>query len=111
MEDFLIEKKLICYGGTAINNILPKNAQFYDYKKNIPDYDFYSPVAFEDAKELSDIYVKKGYTNVVAKSGMHYGTYKVYVNFIAIADITYLYEPLFNSIKKDAIKKAGIYRG
>jgi hypothetical protein len=28
LEEFLIRKKLICYGGTAINNILPKYAQF-----------------------------------------------------------------------------------
>ena len=109
LEEYIIDKKLICYGGTAINNILPKKAQFYDYKKNIPDYDFYSPNAFDDAKELSDIYFKKGYSNVVAKSGMHYGTYKVYVNFIPIADITFLHANLFDTIKKQAIKKAGIY--
>jgi hypothetical protein len=24
VEDFIIRKKLICYGGTALNNILPK---------------------------------------------------------------------------------------
>ena len=30
VEDFLIKKKLICYGGTAINSILPKYAQFYN---------------------------------------------------------------------------------
>ena len=27
VEDFLKKKQLICYGGTAINNILPKNDQ------------------------------------------------------------------------------------
>ena len=30
VENFLRKKKLICYGGTAINNILPKEDQFYD---------------------------------------------------------------------------------
>jgi hypothetical protein len=30
VEDFLRKKHLICYGGTAINNILPKQAQFYN---------------------------------------------------------------------------------
>ena len=30
LEQFLIRKKCVCYGGTAINNILPKHAQFYD---------------------------------------------------------------------------------
>ena len=28
VEDFLKSKKLICYGGTAINNILPVEDQF-----------------------------------------------------------------------------------
>ena len=30
VEDFIKDNKLICYGGTAINNILPKDAQFYN---------------------------------------------------------------------------------
>ena len=30
VEQFLRRKHLICYGGTAINNILPKRMQFYD---------------------------------------------------------------------------------
>jgi hypothetical protein len=35
VEDFIIRKKLICYGGTAINNILPERDQFYN-KGEIP---------------------------------------------------------------------------
>ena len=60
VEDFLVKKKLICYGGTAINNILPKHAQFYDKNYQIPDYDFFSHNAMEDAKELADIFFKYG---------------------------------------------------
>ena len=51
LEEFLVRKKLVCYGGTAINNILPKEAQFYNREMEIPDYDFYSVHALEDAKE------------------------------------------------------------
>ena len=109
VEDFIIKKKLVCYGGTAINNILPEEAQFYDKESEIPDYDFFSATAFDDAIELADIYYKAGYIDVEAKAGMHHGTYKVYVNFIPIADITQLVKPLFNSIKKQSIKKAGIH--
>ena len=58
LENFLIRKKLVCYGGTAINNILPVYAQFYNREVDIPDYDFFSPNALEDAKELADIYFK-----------------------------------------------------
>ena len=61
VEEFLKRKKLVCYGGTAINNILPPDAQFYDRDIEIPDYDFYSPNALEDAVELANIYYKLGY--------------------------------------------------
>jgi hypothetical protein len=108
VEDFIIKKKLICYGGTAINNILPKYAQFYNKDIEIPDYDFFSPNAMYDAMELANIYNSAGYTEVEAKAGIHFGTYKVYVNFIPIADITYLQPQLFKAINKESITISGI---
>ena len=41
VEKFIKKKGLICYGGTAINNILPKKDQFYNRDFEIPDYDFF----------------------------------------------------------------------
>ncbi len=108
VEDFLMQKKLVCYGGTAINAILPKYAQFYNRDVEVPDYDFFSNHALDDAKELADIYFKAGYTDVEAKSGVHAGTYKVFVNFIPVADITYLEDEIYKAIKKDAITRMGI---
>jgi hypothetical protein len=108
VENFLRKKQLICYGGTAINNILPKQDQFYNTDVEIPDYDFYSSNALNDAKELVDIYIENGFQEVEAKSGQHHGTYKVYVNFIPVADISYIPKDLFNAIKKETIKIAGI---
>jgi hypothetical protein len=108
VENFIRSKKLICYGGTAINNILPKHDQFYNKDVEIPDYDFYSWDALNNAKELVDIYVKEGFVEVEAKSGQHHGTYKVFVNFIPVADISYIPKELFNALKKEAISVAGI---
>tara|TARA_B110000208_G_scaffold18658_1_gene22803 strand:- start:565 stop:2025 length:1461 start_codon:yes stop_codon:yes gene_type:complete len=108
LEDFLKKKRLVCYGGTAINNILPLDDQFYDKDIEIPDYDFYSPTSLEDAKELADIYYNEGFQEVEAKAGVHYGTYKVFVNFIPVADITYLEKPLFKRVQKEAIRVYGI---
>ena len=108
LEDFLKKKKLVCYGGTAINNILPLEDQFYDKNIEIPDYDFYSSNALEDSKELADIYFKEGFNEVEAKSGVHHGTYKVYVNFLPVADITFLEKSLFKRIQSEAIKVYGI---
>ena len=109
VEDFLVRKKLICYGGTAINNILPKSVQFYDKSYQIPDYDFFSSNALDDAKELADVFYKEGYMDVEAKSGIHGGTYKVFVNFIPMADVTTLHKDLFQSLLKESVKVAGIY--
>jgi hypothetical protein len=108
VEKFIADKKLVCYGGTAINNILPEDAQFYNKDIELPDYDFYSDKALDHAKELADIYYKAGYEDVEAKSGVHHGTYKVFVNFTGIADITQMEPALFKAISRDAIIKKGI---
>ena len=42
VHKFVQEENVLCYGGTAINNILPKNKQFYNSEVDIPDYDFFT---------------------------------------------------------------------
>jgi hypothetical protein len=108
VEEFIKRKRLICYGGTAINNILPEEDQFYNKDVEVPDYDFFSQNALDDAKELADIYYNKGFIDVEAKSGQHHGTYKVFVNFMPVADITYLPKQIYNAIKEDALTVDGI---
>lgn len=108
VEEFIKKKGLIPYGGIAINNILPKDDQFYSEETDIPDYDFFSPNAMDDAIELANIYHAKGYDNVEAKAGQHFGTYKVFVQFIPVADITSIPKPLFKTLKKHAITVDGI---
>ena len=109
VESFLKSTKRICYGGTAINNILPLEDQFYDKDVELPDYDFFSPNPLNDAKKLADIYYDRGFMEVESKSGVHPGTFKVYVNFIPVADITYLVPELFNKLKKKTIQVNGIH--
>lgn len=108
VEDFIRNKKLICYGGTAINNILPIEDQFYDKNIEMPDYDFFTPNAMDDAKELANIYYKKGFEDVEAKSGQHHGTYKVFVNYIPVADLTYLDKSIYNALKMDSVQVDGM---
>ena len=108
VEDFLKRKSLICYGGVAIDALLPEQDKIYNKDIELSDYDFFSPNALEDSKELADIYYKKGYKEVEAKSGAHYGTYKVFVNFLGMADITSIPIELFNALKKEAVRVNGI---
>lgn len=109
VEEFLRKNQLICYGGTAINALLPKHAQFYNKDTDLADYDFFSPTPVEHSKQLSDIFYKNGFEEVEAKSGQHHGTYKVFVNFIGMADITFLHGDIYDALKKDAKKVDGIY--
>jgi Poly(A) polymerase catalytic subunit len=62
-----------------------------------------------DAKDLTDAYFNEGFDEVETKPGMHVGTYKVFVNFIPVADITYLHKEIYKAIKADSIRVAGIY--
>ncbi|MBI96892.1 hypothetical protein CL656_07095 [bacterium] len=108
VEEFMIKNKLICYGGTALNNILPKEKQFYDYDVLSPDYDFFSPKALEHVKELALIFKKKRYKNILAKSAVHPGTYKLYVNYIPVADVTQINEELYNELLKNTLVRDSI---
>ncbi len=101
VEDFIKKKKVLCYGGTAINNILPKSEQFYDKQIELPDYDFFSKTPLKHVKELADIYFQLGYEEVEAKAGIHAGTFKLFVNFLPIADISYFPEKLFEKVWKE----------
>jgi hypothetical protein len=98
--DFIVQNDLLLYGGTAINAMLPKSEQFYDYRYELPDYDAYSPNAMDDAVKLADIFFAQGFKDVEAKSGVHHGTYKVFVNQHSIADLTYIHPDLYLKLKR-----------
>ncbi len=109
VESFLKRKKLVCYGGTAINNVLPKRLQFYDTDVELPDYDFFSPDPVRDAKALANIFAKKGYSHVVASAGVHGGTFKVHVDYVPVADITFLDPRLYAAMRDHTVEVDGIH--
>ena len=69
---------------------------------------FFSPT-LKDAKKLADIYFKKGFDEVEAKSGVHPGTFKVYVNYMPVADITYLVPELYKKILSKSLLVSSIH--
>ncbi len=97
--EFVQRKKLLVYGGYAVNSILPKNKRFYNGYE-IPDIDFFSTNARKDAIELADLIYSKGYNFTEVKLGIHYETYKIYVNFTPIVDITSIPNSLYNTMLK-----------
>jgi hypothetical protein len=108
IETFIKTNNVILYGGTAINDILPSDARFYHKNGSIPDYDMYAVNAMQTAKDLADCYKQKGFMDVEAKAGVHFGTYKVFVNFIPIADITYLHRDIFTKLKQKSLAINGM---
>jgi hypothetical protein len=54
VKKFMQHHRVLGYGGTALNNLLPKNKQFYDFTKDIPDYDFYSETPQEHSKIIAN---------------------------------------------------------
>lgn len=108
-ELFMKQHPVLCYGGTAINNLLPKEDQFYDFTKEIPDYDFFSKTPQEHAVMLANRLERAGIINIEVKPGMHLGTFKVFANYEAIADITELNSTIFDRLWKENIVKENIH--
>jgi len=108
VERFLRKEKRVCYGGQAINALLPQEYKFYDPNYTIPDYDFFSPNPATDVDNLVAALEKEGFDNVNKKLGVHEGTIKVFVNFIPVADISMMHPNLFRIIQKRAKSVNGI---
>jgi len=96
VKNFIIRKKRVCYGGTAMNALLPKKDKFYDPEYNLPDYDFITYDADNDVNELVSDLKNAGFKDVLHRVGMHEGTKKILVNYIAVADITEIDKDSFN---------------
>ena len=99
--NFIIEKKRIIYGGYAQNSlILMKNKNDGFYKEiDTPDIEFYSYEPVKDVFDLCDYLKSKNFKYVQWSSGVHDGTYKIYVNFINYCDITYLPKNIYDNCK------------
>ena len=109
VEKFLRTHPVLCYGGTAINNLLPKKDRFYDPKVEVPDYDFFSKTPQAHAMIIANQLKKHGVKEVEVKPGMHLGTFKVFADFTGVADITSLTEEIFDRLWEQAEVRSGIH--
>lgn len=106
--NFLIKKKRKIYGGTALNAILvnqnPRLA-FYNDEVDVPDIDFYSPHPIPDLIELCNLFADAGFKPISGQEAQHQGTYKIFVDFMNIIDISYVPANIYNRIPFIEIKK------
>ena len=99
IKEYIRDNNLIIYGGYAQNALIKsqnKDACFYK-KVDVPDIEFYSHEPLKNLVELCDILHKKGYKHVEGKEGVHQSTYKIFVNFIAYTDFSYMPKNIFNN--------------
>lgn len=109
VHDFLKDHPVMCYGGTAINNLLPLENRFYDPETTVPDYDFYSKTPQEHAMFLANQLSSAGVATVEVKPGMHLGTFKVFADFEGVADITHLDTDIFDRLWEEKVVVEGIH--
>lgn len=98
--NYIKENRLKIYGGYAQNKLIviknPEDA-FYD-ENDIPDIDVYSSEPLKDVVALCDILHKKGYKFVQGKEALHKETYKIFVNFADVCDISYVPKNIYHKI-------------
>lgn len=108
VERFLRKSGRVCYGGQAINAYLPDELKFYDDTYDLPDYDFFTPNLLADLRQLVGMLQKEGFTDIYEKPGIHEGTTKLYVNFVAIADLTEVSKSIYAMYSKGSENISGI---
>jgi len=109
VEEFVRSHRVLCYGGTAINNLLPKESRFYDPIYDIPDYDMFTLTPQEHAMRLANQLRDAGIKTIEVKPGIHLGTFKVFADYEAVADITELEKPIFDKLWDANVVRDGIH--
>lgn len=92
--DFIKEKGLKLYGGKALHEHLKKFKRGFYASHEFPDYDVFSPNAWQHAKELANRLHDAGFDYVEAKGSILndevHQTYKVGVSLVYVLDLTQL---------------------
>jgi hypothetical protein len=92
VREFIKEKGLKLYGGQALHEHLAKKGKPIYNEYEFPDYDVFSPDAWNHAQELCDRLYKIGFFFVEAKASIvndeKHQTFKVSVDLIYVLDLT-----------------------
>lgn len=99
IQTFVSSNNLIIYGGVALNSILPNKHKFYG-PNDFPDYDCMSFTAKKHAMDLANTFYASGFEYTEVRNAIHHHTFKVYVNFVAVADFTQVSQKFFYQMLK-----------
>lgn len=99
VKQFIIDRKLVIFGGLAIDYALRLKGSSIYYDQDLPDYDCVSYKNVDDAYDLGEILTSAGFDNVKVIRAKHVETMRVRVNLITVADIGYIPKKYFDQYK------------
>lgn len=99
VKQFIIDRKLIIFGGLAIDYALRLKGSSIYYDGDLPDYDCVSSRNVDDAYDLGELLNVSGFENVRVIRAKHVETMRVRVNLITVADIGYIPKKYFDQYK------------
>lgn len=108
MKTFLKKRKIILYGGTAMNLHLPDHSKIYT-DEDFPDFDCFSLNPKKDSEDLANIFSKNNYKYIEIKHAIHDGTYKLYVDFEPVLDMTKISKANHDVLLREACEIDGYY--
>lgn len=106
----LIKKhRVLMYGGTAINELMPKSLKFYS-EMELPDIDVFAVNAKSVAQHMVKEYKKRGFEFASFREALHENTFKVFVEGIQVLDITDVSESVYKRLSHGKVKGSmGLY--
>lgn len=93
--------KVLLYGGTAINDLMPKKFKFYA-EKELPDIDIFCTDHLPIADDLLTTFAKQGYTLSTITEALHPGTYKIIIEGLQLIDMSVVSPEFFKVLSKDS---------
>lgn len=101
IKKFIADRKLIIYGGTAVDYALRLRGDniYPDEALALPDLDFYSPNSVSDAYDLARILYTAGFTSARAINALYVITMRVDIgDNHFLADVSYVPPSIFETL-------------
>ena len=102
---YIKNKKVLLYGGMAINDLLPKKDKIYETNV-LPDIDIFSTNGKKQANNIVKYFVKKGYSKITTNytEALHENTFKVYVDSVQVFDITTISKKAYKNLSINSVR-------
>jgi len=107
IKEYISKKGRIVYGGKSYNQLIgtkePKD-QIYG-PNDMKDIEFYSFEPINDMVELCNIFQDKNFKFVRSTQAFHNETYKLFVNFTGLCDVSYMPKNIYSNMPVVKIDK------